>query len=377
MKKKTVIISAGPIPGRLDSVKFITNRFKGGLSFMIAKKLFLSDFDVTIIKWKFTTITPTPYGDINVVNIDDVYDYMEYMTTHEYDAYILAGAVANLIPVNPWDGKFPSHNYKVGEEFNIKFTIAPRIIDEIKKKYPRSTLIGYKLFDGTEEELINAGWETLTNSKSNVVFCNTPETAKSEKIMLLPDGSIHKMTFNEHIKKIKEILNLEWYSTSLSGDKSELVNYENETGNLSKLLEKIKVSREPYEFGTVAHKLKDGNIITTTRGKREDGFCKIHNIDHHKNKVYATHKATLNVPFLDLLFSNFNNKKIILHGHKQLEDVETIPYIFDGTKHYFNVIDYIVNNKLEEFNIENHGYYKLFSSFNDAEEWLEYDTNSN
>lgn len=377
MKKKTVIISAGPIPGRLDSVKFITNRFKGGLSFKIAKKLFLSDFDVTIIKWKFTTITPAPYGDINVVDIDDVYDYMEYMTTHQYDAYILAGAVANLIPVNPWDGKFPSHNYKVGEEFDIKFTIAPRIIDEIKKKYPRSTLIGYKLFDGSEEELINAGWETLINSKSNVVFCNTPKTAKSEKIMLLPDGSIHKMSFDEHIKKIKDIINLDWYSTSLFGAGVEILNYKSETDSLSRLLDKVKVSREPYEFGTVACKTIDGAIITTTRGKREDVFCKIYSVNHSKRKVYATSKATLNAPFLDLLFSKFSDKQIILHGHKQLENIETIPYIFDGTKQYFKVLDYITNNNLSEFNIENHGYYKLFSSFEDAEKWVKYDTDNN
>ena len=30
---KNIVISCGPIPARLDSVKFITNRFKGGLAF--------------------------------------------------------------------------------------------------------------------------------------------------------------------------------------------------------------------------------------------------------------------------------------------------------------------------------------------------------
>ena len=361
---KTIVISAGPIPTQLDSVKYITNRFKGGLAFKTAEML-SDEFDVTIVKWKYTNYK----GKLKIVNIEDVNEYMDYMTTHEFDAYILAGAVANLIPVNPWKGKFPSHNYKAGEKFDIKFTIAPRIIDEIKKKYPRSTLIGYKLFDGSEEELIEAGWETLINSKSNVIFCNTPKTAKTEKIMILPDSSIHKLNFDEHINWIKMLLNLEWYSTNAFNFKGELDKYKNEINKLSKLLEKIKVKREPYEFGTVAWKTKEGNMITTTRGKREDGFCKIFHINHVINKIFATHKATLNAPFLDLLFFDFRDKNIILHGHKQLENIETLPYIFDGTKQYFNIINYIVDKKLTEFNIKNHGYYKLFSSFEEAEKW--------
>ena len=352
---KKIIISAGPIPGRLDSIKYITNRFKGGLAFKTAE-LLSKDFDVTIIKWKYCDYE----GELKTIDIEDVDEYMNYMTTNKYDAYILAGAVANLVPIDPWVGKFPSHNYKVGEEFNIKFTIAPRIIDEIKKNFPHSTLIGYKLFDGTENELIDAGWETLINSKSNAIFCNHPKTAKSKKVMILPDGSIHKMNFDEHIKKIIEIINIEWYTTK-AFDIKDLSVYETEIKKLSKLLEKIKIKKEPYEFGTVAYKLNDG-ILTTTRGKKENGFCKIFHVNHAINRIYSTNKATLNAPFLELLFFDLDGN-IILHGHKQLKNVETLPYIFDGTKQYFNIITYIVDKKLTTFNIKNHGYYKIFSSF--------------
>jgi len=363
--KRSIVISAGPIPGRLDSVKYITNRFKGGLAFKTAEML-SHEFDVTIVKWKYADYK----GDLKVVNIEDVDEYMEYMTTHEFDHYILAGAVANLVPVNPWEGKFPSHNYSVGEEFDIKFTIAPRIIDEIKKKFPRSTLIGYKLFDGSEEELIEAGWETLISSRSNAVFCNTPKTAKTKKIMILPDGSIHKMTFDEHIEKMKEIFELKWYSTKVFDFEGELDKHKNKIKKLSELLKKIKTKREPYEFGTVAHRLTEGSMVTTTRGKREDGFCKIFHINHSIREVFSTHKATLNAPFLEMLFDEYPDKKVILHGHIQLENIETLPYVFDGTMQYFNIINYIGDNKLTEFNIQNHGYYKLFSSFEDAEKWV-------
>ena len=49
MNDKKVLISVGPIPARLDSVKFITNRFKGGLAFKTAYHLLNKGYDTTII----------------------------------------------------------------------------------------------------------------------------------------------------------------------------------------------------------------------------------------------------------------------------------------------------------------------------------------
>ena len=36
LKRVNVVISCGPIPAKVDSVKFITNRFRGGLAFQTA-----------------------------------------------------------------------------------------------------------------------------------------------------------------------------------------------------------------------------------------------------------------------------------------------------------------------------------------------------
>ena len=41
-----VVVSCGPIPAKLDSVKYVTNRFKGGLSFKTAKYLIDNDYNV-------------------------------------------------------------------------------------------------------------------------------------------------------------------------------------------------------------------------------------------------------------------------------------------------------------------------------------------
>lgn len=49
---KKILITVGPIPARLDSVKFITNRFKGGLALKTAEWLKGKGHQVTIVHWK-------------------------------------------------------------------------------------------------------------------------------------------------------------------------------------------------------------------------------------------------------------------------------------------------------------------------------------
>ena len=372
---KKVLISCGPIPGRLDSVKFITNRFKGGLAFKTAEEL-SKDFDVTIIKWKYTDYT----GKLNVINVDDIYQYFGYITNNEYDGYILAAAVANLIPSEPWEGKFPSHNYKVGEEFDIKFTIAPRVIDEVKKKYPRCTLIGYKLYDGTDDEIIKAGWETMKHSKANCVFCNHPATAKAKKIALLPDGSEHELNWEEHINFIKRILNLKWYKTNQTVLKS--VGYEDISKiepeiikQLNEFLDQVKIEKNGYYFGTVAireGKCNSNSIITTTRGKEGNLFARNFDVIHDYNDILGP-KMTLNMPMIDLLFKKFPQHSVILHGHEKINQAMTIPHYFDGTTETS-----IIANKLPKtnatnpfcFNVSKHGYYALFVDVEQAKDWL-------
>ena len=376
MKIKTILISCGPIPGKLDSVKYITNRFEGGLAFKTAESLASfrlqreSEYEITILKWKYTE-----YDNklrLNVVNVDDIYQYYDYIVNNEFDVYILAAAVANLIPSTPWEGKFPSHNYKVGDIFNIEFTIAPRSIDEVKKRYPKSTLIGYKLYDGDEETLINAGYETLVHSKANCIFCNHPSTAKNEKIALLPDGSVHKMDWNEHIQFIRRILQLRWYSIEVK--EMEAVD-EQLNLKLKKLLDVIKVKKGDYEFGTVATYINN-QLVTTSRGKKGNLFVKAENVNNDDLKIVGQ-KMTLNAPILNYILSR-REGYIVLHGHRQLKgDVKTIPYYFDGTDELvwavydlFSDYDDFVTDIPEFFNVDKHGYYATFPNYEMAEKFI-------
>lgn len=366
---KTVILSAGPIPARLDSVKVITNKFKGGLAVKTAETLSLhKDLQVTIVKWRETEIRfhhPESHARITVKDVDDIYDYRAYILNTPADAYVLAAAVANLVPANPWKGKFPSHQYRVGEEFDIRFTIAPRIIDEVKKNFPRSSLIGYKLFDGTESELLLAGWETLCGSRANVIFCNHPATAKQEKIAVMPDGTNIRLSFEQHIDFIKRVISLQWYTTELSHER-----YNNKwQEQMDVILADIGVRKGPYVFGTVAVRDNEG-FITTTRGKRGPSkYCKVFGVDHKSRVVKASQKATMNAPFIDKLLGLNPQCNWVLHAHRQLAGVSAYPYSFSGTMEETDLAA-MLRPSDTIFNVEHHGYYALFESLSDIMRWL-------
>lgn len=355
---KHLLISAGPIPAKLDSVKLITNKFKGGLALLTASKL-SEEFKVTVVAHEGTDAQSLP-PEVEVLRIRDVMEYHNVIRDTEADIYVLAGAVANLMPVKPWEGKFPSHNYKEGDVFDIPFTLAPRIIDRVRKWHPKATLIGYKLFDGTDEELIAAGRETLQHSKAHLVFCNHPKWAKKRKIALTPDGAVIPMTFDTHIEWIKKVSQLEWYQTKETWEEPTNPH----TAWMETLLRKITVPIGEYRFGTIAIRHGEG-FWTTARGKTSNSeFAYVRHVDHIKKTVFATKKATLNAPTLARIFELNPEAQVILHGHQECDPPLKFKYLFPGTT------EEVAKAQGEAFAVEHHGYYYPFKSFTAANNWL-------
>lgn len=90
--------------------------------------------DVTYLNSKYVDV---PYiSNVEIWQHDGFKDYRKKVLTsaHEFDAIVLGAAVANLLPEQPFERKFPSHRYNVGDVVPINFKIAPRIIDEASAK---------------------------------------------------------------------------------------------------------------------------------------------------------------------------------------------------------------------------------------------------
>jgi hypothetical protein len=286
---------------------------------------YLSEYDVTIIKWKHTDFVNI--NNFNVIDVDNILEYYDYTLNNKYDAYIL--------------------------DYSLFFSI--------KAKYPTSTLIGYKSYDGPEEHALDSGFLTLTESKANCIFVN--------EIAVLPDGSIHRI-WNERFNFIKRMLNLKWYKTNTtvlsSIGYSDIIDDEED---LKELLDAIKVEQRGYEYGTVAYK-KDGWIISTSRGKRDKLFVKCLEVLHGEYKTILGNKMSLNMPVIDLLFKKYPQYTVLLHGHKQLYNCYTIPHYFDGTSESEDVVKYLPDKYFYAFNVAEHGYYAMFKDIKSAKTWV-------
>lgn len=373
---KKVMISVGPIPSRLDSVKFITNKFKGGLALKTAHFIASKGHDVTIVAWDKTELNT----HLPVVRIKDVMDYYHKVLAFEADTYILAGAVANLMPSNPYEGKFPSHQYSVGEKFNIEFEIAPRVIDEIKKHYPRSTLIAYKLYDSDNDGLIAAGKKTLFDSMANVVFANHPAWAKDKKIVLTQDGAVFECSFDEHCEMIVKLIESKFFKT-------QLVDYSQYTSQLSPSSlsedEKFIIDNYPKDYkdervyGTFAirkENLKNytrtSSFITTTRGKTGGigSFCFVESINYDTREIFSTGRATLNAPLLGKFLDINPTFQYVLHGHELIGRMHHSEYEFAGTENDLVFATQIEHSK--PVMLPHHGYIVGFETITQVKEFL-------
>ena len=360
---KNILITGGPVHAYLDAVKIITNRFKGGLMCQLAEALAEHhDARVTYLcapsAGAHVPSTPGRIERINVPKHKGFEDYRRQVLelAPSMDGIILGPAVANLIPVNPWQGKFPSHNYKPGDKIPIEFTIAQRVIDEVKRVAPSAQLFGFKLLSGvSHEELIHAAYGIVLEAKATAVIAND-EHDLLRKFAVTKERGVHPLGQTELAAWIWEMLNDEYYRTETDiGTRHEF----EVTAKLRSLIERYKSRFVHAEtgliFGTVAVRHWSG-FLTTGRGKRElNSTAHVRRVDHEKRIVYAAHgaKASLNAPLFDRMFEN-PEVDAVVHYHEQVPGLPTYPYAPPGSVRDTN------RPNAGSFNINEHGCILLF-----------------
>jgi len=377
---KRILITGGPVHANLDSVKIITNRFKGGLIADLAGKFVKMseetissdrEVEVTYLCSKDSKQPPWDEFENSILNPycrvwhhKGLEDYMEQVLSlaPEMDAVILGAAVVNLIPAKKIEGKFPSHNYKPGDIIPIDFTIAPRVIDKVKEVNPKTHLFGFKLLSGVDnQELIRAAYGVLLESKAVTVFANDAKNL-TQKYAVTKERGVHPLPDNNEIMKwILDRIDEKYYKT--------IVRPENYKNDVMKKAEKdikniIKENKnsfiktdEGYIFGSAALKFGEPEcfgFVTTARGKNKiDDIAFVDTVKHDKKEVFCmtTKKASLNAPLFHYIFRQFSNVKKILHFHHQRNDLTTLKYATPGTDKDSDRYDI----KNPSFNIEGHG----------------------
>jgi len=372
-----ILVTGGPVYAHLDAIKIISNNFRGGRMAGLVNDLTGSNnsnnVKVTYLTAKGSII---PNGvNTKVMYHKGFYDYMEIIRglAPKHDAVILGAAVCNLIPMKPWTNKFPSHKYKVGDRIPIDFTIAPRVIDQVKKVAPNTHLFGFKLLkDVPHNELIDAAYDILLESKATAVFANDASNLDVRYAVTKECGEIifdKKRSKNGIVEFILNCISDKYYSTCLCPSSFKTYDYQIGKTIFDKL---VKTHRskfvkayglEKYKFGTIAVRLGSNNsFITTGRGKKElNETVIVHRVDHRKRLVNSSSRATLNAPLIHKLFKNDKSIRAIVHYHEMSDKLELNNYAPAGTVRDASLANKpLLYKKSQSFQIEGHGIYKVF-----------------
>lgn len=360
-RKMRILVTGGPVSTKLDAVKIITNRFRGGLMQSLARDLAERSFDVTYLAEVGHALYEV-FGTKSVEH-DGFADYRKKVLeiAPAMDAVILGAAVANIMPLCPWESKFPSHKYGPDDVIPIDFVLTPRIIDEVKRVAPRTHLFGFKLLANADhEELISAAYDIVLSAHCTAVFAND-RSHLDQVYAVTKERAIHPMPRKDIPGWIAEAIQDQYYHTD-AHLQPEMASV-SPSDDLRLLLQRFELRFRPVEggliFGTAAIRLSNGGFITTSRGKKElSTFVVVMRVDHDQRVVHVSgeSKATLNAPLLDCIFKNNLEVHAIVHCHDQEPNVATYGYAPPGTVRDSTRIV----SETTSFNIERHGCFLLF-----------------
>lgn len=375
---KKILITAGPIGGKLDPNKLVTNRCRGIWACEFAGYLAKRGYDVTLL----TSETFTPHyvveiNDIRWVKCSDFYDYRAKCQAFagSHDAAIMAAAVVNWLPAAPYPlkSKMPTHGYAPGDIIQVPFMLMPRVIEDMKRINPRITLIGCKLLAGvTEEELIETAYsQVLLTSKCNAVIANDLNNLK-KKFLVYQDRTVqvYNDDFQEMFGRLQLIISDKHYQTTWNKTDHPVIGQHSKVAGIfdavvNKYRDRFvqKSANTDRVFGSVFVPntfIPDAQVTIL-------GFCSPREKGHMfsaKDAVAVTHlgdtflnvaglnKATLNAPLLIRVAKAYPIKTTaVLHLHEQLPGVPTVPYAPPGT-----VRDNDRDIPGPVFNIEGHGF---------------------
>ena len=367
---KTILVTGGAVHAHLDAVKIITNQFRGGRMAKLAADLNEQGHTIIYLTSKTGVHPIWKRTEPTMVIIHDGFDDYQKKVVElapQVDAVILGAAVCNLIPLQHWEGKFPSHQYKPGDLIPLNFTIAPRVIDEVKKANPKAKLFGFKLLKGVPyEELIDAAYDVVLTSGAVAVFANDANNL-DKKFAVTKEKSVIPMTSDEMVRFILQAIDDQYYTTTIV---SEMETYmqdilERPTGELyRKLLDKYApkfVTVNNIVFGTIAVRWgSTGSFITTARGKKDlNAVSFVSRVNYGfadegepKYGVFAGPvKPTLNAPLLYHIFLTNPDVKAIIHYHEDVTN--NLPWAPPGT------VRDSMRNINSSFGIDHHGRFLL------------------
>lgn len=182
LRDKRFLITGGPTPVYLDSIRCITNHFTGSLAIEIAKEAFYRGINVKLILGR-GSIDPPDFINREIISTYDEYveKVEELIKKEKTDLGIFTAAVADYRPEQRYEGKITSEL----TEQNIKFIPTEKVIKKIRKKFPHLYMVTFKYEEEiTHNELIKIannriqfGYQLIVANRGNEKGSNNEQIA--------------------------------------------------------------------------------------------------------------------------------------------------------------------------------------------------------
>jgi phosphopantothenoylcysteine decarboxylase/phosphopantothenate--cysteine ligase len=156
---RRVLVTGGPTPVPVDSVRRITNRFRGRLGGEIAADLHLRGAETTLILGDGGYQPPDWLWVRPAATYDEYRDgVLDELSSGDWSAAIFSAAVADYRPREALPGKTPSG----GVLKAIELVPTEKVVDLVRRRHPELYLVTFKYQEGvSHDELLAVGRERL------------------------------------------------------------------------------------------------------------------------------------------------------------------------------------------------------------------------
>ena len=343
---KTVLITAGPVYGKLDDNKLVSNRSRGLWVTHLLPHLTANDYFTVLVVPDIMRKQFEEWEGCNSILIvyhSGYHSYADicYEWAPKVDAAIMAAAVVNYIPKTPYPGKMPTDK----EEVLIPFILAPRVIDRMREINPSLTLIGCKLlFSDDYDKLIEAAYHVVLRAKCNAVIANDGRLGLRKKFMVHQDRTVVAFDddFDGLYGHLMQIMEDNHYRTVV--EEGAVETSPDSRAQFDRIINRYRdrfvcrVDGEDFVFGAVCVRSNDGYLVSP----REKGHAFTSEdaavVSKVVNRTVHTRggKATLNAPLLIRHLEKYPEAAGVVHFHVVEGTlvpfgIPTVPYAPPGT----------------------------------------------
>jgi len=207
LKGRGVLILTGPTRYDLDPVRYISNKSTGKLGYWLSKEAFQRGCAVKVIYGPGSVVFPAYIPVVNVYTVEDMLkEALNELEKGIYETAIFSAAILDFKPARCWERKIRSE-----EAIHVKFEPTVKVIDEVSRRHPSLTIVGFKLeYRVSREELVGKAYEELMRVNASLVVANDLSEVKGEshRACLVGKGGVVKDFEGSKAELAKEIFDI-------------------------------------------------------------------------------------------------------------------------------------------------------------------------